>query len=159
MPRRQQDRRRVSGVLLELRAQGGDNDRFDNVVAARLGLNRTDLSCFELVSRHGELTAGQLAAAAGLTSGGLTTAIDRLEAHGMLRRDRDPDDRRRVVLRATEEGLARVAPYFRNLVDASTVAFAGYSDDELALILDFLGKARAVLVAATEALGEADPAR
>lgn len=145
-------------MLLALRAQGSDNDRFDNVVAERLGVNRTDLTCLELVNRYGQLTAGQLAASAGLTSGGLTNVIDRLEAHGLLRRDHDPGDRRRVILRATEDGLARIAPYFHGLITASTEAFAGYSDDELTLILDFLGKVRGVLVAEAEALRDGDPA-
>lgn len=158
MSRRTAGHSLVNEVLVQLRIQGADNDRFDNVVADRLGINHTDLTCVELVHRCGQLTAGQLATAAGLTSGGLTTVIDRLEAHGLLRRDRDPADRRRVVLRPTEQGRARVAPHFQGLVAASTEALAGYSDDELTLILDFLGKIRRVLVAEAEALRQTDPA-
>lgn len=38
------------------------------------------------------------------TSGGITQLVDRLEARGLVERDRDADDRRRVVVRLTAEG-------------------------------------------------------
>jgi hypothetical protein len=42
----------------------------------------------------------------GRTTGGMSLTLDRLEKAGLVRRLPDPDDRRRVVVEATEEGVA-----------------------------------------------------
>jgi DNA-binding MarR family transcriptional regulator len=59
-------------------------------------------------------TAGELAAATGLTTGAITAVIDRLERAGYIRRRPDPADRRKVRLRlepaATERLSALYAP-------------------------------------------------
>jgi DNA-binding MarR family transcriptional regulator len=128
-----------------MRLYGAAGDRFDNVIAGLVGLNRTDMTCLEVLSRSGQLTAGELAAAAGLTSGGTTAVLDRLEARGLVVRDRDPDDRRRVVLHPTDEAHARIAPYFLGLVDASRSVLADYSDEQLELVLAFVRGGRRVL--------------
>lgn len=51
-------------------------------------------------------TAGELADAALVTTGGITQRVDKLEAAGLVRRDRDSSDRRTVYVQLTEEGLA-----------------------------------------------------
>jgi DNA-binding MarR family transcriptional regulator len=84
------------------------------------------------------MTAGQLAKLSGLTSGAITGVVDRLERAGWARRERDPEDRRRVILQPgpqdtqTESGL--YDPYMRAIDEL----FAKYEDRELALILDFV---------------------
>ncbi|MFB9572970.1 TetR family transcriptional regulator [Streptomyces yanii] len=50
-------------------------------------------------------TMGEVAAAGTVRAGGLTQHADRLEAAGLIRRERDADDRRIVRLRLTTEGL------------------------------------------------------
>jgi DNA-binding MarR family transcriptional regulator len=42
----------------------------------------------------------------GRTTGGMSLTLDRLQAAGLVRRLPDPADRRRVVVEATEEGVA-----------------------------------------------------
>ena len=51
-------------------------------------------------------SASALAAAAMLSSGAMTTRIDRLEERGWVQRQADPDDRRGVRVRLTPAGLA-----------------------------------------------------
>jgi len=60
------------------------------------------------------LAATELADAAMLTSGAMTNRIDRLEESGLVRRTRDPADRRRVFVELTEKG--------RTCVDRATEA-------------------------------------
>ena len=48
--------------------------------------------------------AGELARRADLTSGAMTSRLDALEKEGLVRRLRDPDDRRSVLVELTEEG-------------------------------------------------------
>ncbi|GAB2721392.1 MarR family winged helix-turn-helix transcriptional regulator [Kitasatospora kifunensis] len=87
-------------------------DTLDQRVADKLGLNRTDLRCLELLFSPTPLSPGELAAKAGLTTGGVTTAIDRLERSGYAARVRDTADRRRVTVEPTEKGYAMVAEIF-----------------------------------------------
>jgi len=108
--------------------------------ADRIGLNATDLNCLNILSFSGEMTAGELARATGLTTASITGVADRLEEAGYVRRDRDPRDRRRVVIRLVlERALHDVAPVFQPLVEAWQGVVDRYPDDELRLIVEFYG--------------------
>ena len=84
------------------RIYGNAEEAFDNLAAQRLGVNRTDLACLDVVQRRGPLTAGELARETGLTTGAVTAVIDRLEASGYARRTRDSHDRRKVLVSGTK---------------------------------------------------------
>jgi DNA-binding MarR family transcriptional regulator len=77
------------------------NDFLDQTSAAYLGVNRTDANAIDVIERHGRVTAGDLARELRLTTGAVTTVVDRLERAGYARRVADPDDRRRVLLEVT----------------------------------------------------------
>ena len=76
----------LAEVARELRGYQSALDAFDEAVAERLGINRTDLRCLDLLSQHKRLTAGALARASGLTTGAVTFVLDRLERRGLVRR-------------------------------------------------------------------------
>jgi DNA-binding MarR family transcriptional regulator len=97
----------VNELISEFRIAGNQDSAFDNLAAERLGLNRTDLHCVNIIENSGGLTAGELATEAGLTSGAVTGVIDRLERAGYARRVSDPGDRRRVKLEVTPKFYAR----------------------------------------------------
>ena len=99
------------GPLLEAlhrasRQLTNQNGIYTDAVAAKLGLNRTDLDCLSIVHLAGSATAGELAEITGLTTGAVTGVIDRLVQAGYVRRDADPDDRRRVIVRAVPDRAA-----------------------------------------------------
>lgn len=73
----------------------------DEAVVAFMGINATDGRACDVLDQYGDLTAGDLAEHLGLTTGAVTTLIDRLERVGMVERVRDASDRRRVIVRAT----------------------------------------------------------
>jgi DNA-binding MarR family transcriptional regulator len=91
----------------QFRISGINDIAFDEVVAERLGINRTDLNCMDVIERHGGVTAGELASEAGLTTGAVTAVADRLERKGYVRRIRDTEDRRKVKLEVTPAFIAR----------------------------------------------------
>jgi DNA-binding MarR family transcriptional regulator len=97
----------IAELISEFRVAGNQDSAFDNLAADRLGLNRTDLHCINIIENSGGLTAGQLATEAGLTSGAVTGVIDRLERAGYARRVSDPADRRRVKVEVTPKFYAR----------------------------------------------------
>lgn len=111
---------------------------FHTAVAERLGLSLTDHKAFEIIARKGAVSAGELSELTGLTTGAVTGVIDRLERTGFVRREPDPGDRRRVIIRPHPDSEGRFAPLFESLGRAITELHARYSDEELALILDYL---------------------
>ncbi len=123
-------------------------------IAERLGINVSDLECLTLARAAGDrgVTAGDLAAATALTSGAITGVIDRLERAGLVRRDRDAADRRKVIVRPMACVEQTVPPLFEPLHCSMTEMWSSYSDDQLELILDFLTRCRDVLTAEGAAL-------
>jgi DNA-binding MarR family transcriptional regulator len=111
---------------------------FHATVAERLGLNPTDHKALDLLVRGGPLTAGQLADQTGLTTGAITGVIDRLEERGFVRRVKDANDRRRVVVEAVKERLPEVGRLFGSLARAWASFCGRYSDKDLAVVVDFL---------------------
>src|SRR6266581_4426897 len=123
---------RRTGSLMQLMGQAA---------ADRIGINATDLNCLNILSFSGHMTAGELARATGLTTASITGVVDRLAEAGYVSRERDPHDRRRVVVQVVlEKALADVASVFRPMIRDWQEVAAHYSDDELRLIVDFYGR-------------------
>ena len=75
---------------------------FNQAVADHLGLHPTDLQCLNLLTLEGgPVTSGRIAEMTGLTTGSATRLVDRLEKAGYVVRERDVQDRRRVLVLAT----------------------------------------------------------
>jgi DNA-binding MarR family transcriptional regulator len=91
----------VDALVREYRASANQDNAFDKLAAERLGVNDTDLHCLNIIENGGGLTAGELAAQSGLTTGAVTGVIDRLEKAGYARRIPDVLDRRRVKVEVT----------------------------------------------------------
>jgi DNA-binding MarR family transcriptional regulator len=112
---------------------------FHSALAERFGLNATDWKCGDLLMRMGPLTAGQLAELTSLTTGAITGVIDRLEKAGFARREKDPHDRRKVIIQPLyEEAERRTASFLDAYAHTWTELYSSYSDQDLALILDFI---------------------
>ena len=110
----------------------------DGCAAARLGVNLTDFRCLDLLSQGKPITAGELATQSGLTTGSVTALIDRLERSGYVRRGRDPQDRRRVVILPTRLAAETVWPLFQSIVETASAVLSRFTVSELQTILRFL---------------------
>jgi MarR family transcriptional regulator, organic hydroperoxide resistance regulator len=118
-----------------------DGILFHQAVADRVGLHVTDLRCLNLLAQSGPLTAGELGQQTGLgTTGAVTRMVDRLERAGYLRREVDPGDRRRVIIRPVPERLATLAPYYQGMAAGWSDLLAGYGERELQLFLDLFDR-------------------
>jgi DNA-binding MarR family transcriptional regulator len=113
-------------------------DVLDQRAADLLGLNRTDMRCLELLYAPEPLSPGELATAAGMTTGGVTTAIDRLERAGYVRRERDNADRRRVIVRPTDLANRLAGQIYGPIVTDGNEFLKRYDDQTLARILEFI---------------------
>ena len=109
------------------------------LLAQHIGINATDMQCLNILDFEGPVPAGRLAELTGLTTGAITATIDRLEKGEFVERVRDPKDRRRVVVRrlpSKQEGFEIFHTIYQLWVEHCAV----YSDQELAIVLDFLNK-------------------
>ena len=137
----------LAGVLREVRRMTAQSVLIGDAVSARFGLGSTDLECLDLALLSGGATAGEIARATGLTTGAITGVIDRLENAGYVRRERDPSDRRKVVVRARPAMTRRIAPVYQSLQREMTRLWTRYDDAQLAVILDFLRRSCDLAVA------------
>ncbi len=122
--------------------QAAVND-FDAAAARVLGVNHTDLRCLEILLAQQTALPSQLGEQLGLTSGSVTTMLDRLEQQGYLTRTPDPADRRKVIVRATPKATQTVwLEIYQPLVTEGFEALAHYSAAELAVVGDYLRRGR-----------------
>ena len=131
----------VGVELGELRRAG---DQLDEAVAARFGLNRTDLRCLGIIYRRGRVTAGELADESGLTPGAITTVLDRLERGGFANRVADPVDRRRVLVVSTVATREIGARVYGEVELAGRAELDQRSAAQLRVIRDYLRRTRGV---------------
>ncbi|BEL08660.1 hypothetical protein Q0Z83_068510 [Actinoplanes sichuanensis] len=117
---------------------GAATDEVDEAAAGVLGVNRTDLRILGLVEAAGAMTAGALAGAARLSPAATTAAIQRLVAAGHLRRDTDPEDRRRAVVTVTAETVEVVDRLYGPIAEAGHRLLTRYTVEELRLVTGFL---------------------
>jgi DNA-binding MarR family transcriptional regulator len=121
-----------------------------HVTAQALGLSSADFFGLNIVALRGPVTAGELAQGTGLTSGATTRMIDRLETAGFVRRVHDTADRRRVLVEFAADRQAEIdavlEPNRRHLAGI----FAGYTDEQLSVLLDYFERATPALLAAAE---------
>jgi len=134
-------------VTGSLRALSTEIDRLDQAAADRYGLNRTDMRALDIVGRAGPLAPTDLARLLGFTTGGVTTVLDRLERAGYVHRRPDTGDRRRLVVEATAATAARDQEVFGDLIRRTGELLASYTNDQLAVIDDFLTRARQLTAA------------
>jgi DNA-binding MarR family transcriptional regulator len=131
----------IDEVAGAMRALQRAVDAYDELVAARLGINRSDLRCLDLLHERGTMTAGELAAGSGLTSGATTRLLDRLEQVGYIRRLPDKGDRRRVLVELTPRAR-KLATEFYGSFEAAAAGLSRYRPDQLTLLRDFLDGGR-----------------
>lgn len=121
-----------------LRELGAQLSRLNHSVGARLDLKDAELQCLDLIARYGPLSPSALARRAGLHPATMTGILDRLERDGWIVRERDPADRRGVLVQPVRSRRAEVLRLASGMNAEMAQICAGYQDDELELIAGFL---------------------
>ncbi|MDT5028202.1 MAG: hypothetical protein QOE61_4628 [Micromonosporaceae bacterium] len=145
-------RRSTTAIKESLRALSIQLSLLNHQVGAHLGLKDVDLDCLDLINRHGPMSPSALARRAGLHPATMTGILDRLERDSWIARDRDPSDRRAVVIRALRERNAEVIGLYAGMNTSMDQLCAEYADTELDLLADFLRRATQAGQSATDEL-------
>jgi DNA-binding MarR family transcriptional regulator len=126
---------------------------FHHAVGERMGLSATEHKAADILRRFGPMTAGELAAQTGLTTGAVTGLVDRLEKDGFVLREHDKHDRRRVIIKPAARGkFNEVQDLFTPLRKHLSDILATYDEKETAAIADFASRAAEVFRNETQRL-------
>ncbi|HEV7308059.1 MarR family transcriptional regulator [Ensifer sp.] len=152
-----QKQQRIDDVDRSVREMGAQSVMTSQAVADRFGLHTTDLECLDLIYLRERVTAGELAAAAGLTSGATTALIDRLARAGYVERTADAADRRRVYVRIRPKSVAPIKAVYEPMQQRMFQLWSRYDADELTLIADFLTRSTELAKACVEEIRTGAP--
>jgi len=104
-------------------------DRLDTKAAAMVGVSRNDLRCLNMLA-DAPLKPSKIAAELGLTTGSVTTLLDRLEKANLAARKRDPGDRRGVIVHPTPYLFKALGPIYAGVATEIERIAAAYSAEE-----------------------------
>jgi MarR family 2-MHQ and catechol resistance regulon transcriptional repressor len=104
------------------------------------GFGFSDFAILELLLHKGPQNVNEIGRRVDLTSGSITTAIDRLEARGLVVRGAHPTDRRSRVVRLTAPGTVEITKVFAQHTLAMNDAAAGLSQPERRTLIALLKK-------------------
>jgi DNA-binding MarR family transcriptional regulator len=129
-------RRFIAGTIL-----------FNQKLADRAGLHLTDMQCINLLDLLGPVTPGKLAECTGLTTGGVTVMLDRLEKAGMVKREPNPNDRRSVLVRVNPKKMKKIHAFYAGINEQLDIFLSNTPEEELQLVTDFLSRMNAIRAA------------
>ncbi|HEV7205916.1 MAG TPA: MarR family transcriptional regulator [Jatrophihabitans sp.] len=94
----------------------------------------TQLSAMATLSKHGPMSAGELATCEKVQPPSMTKVLANLEEHGLVRRDVHPSDKRQAIIAITEAGLELLDSERRSRDQWLTKRLAALTADERALL-------------------------
>ena len=104
------------------------------------GLGFSDFAVLEVLLNKGPQKVNDIGRRVDLTSGSITTAVDRLEKRGLVVRGLDDEDRRSRIVRLTPAGRARIAEVFAEHAAALEAASEGLTKAERKSLIALLKK-------------------
>ena len=105
------------------------------------GLCYTDFAILESLLHRGPLPVNAIATDIHLTSGSMTSAVDRLVSHGLVTRAENPADKRSRLVQLTDEGRALIeGSYARHAADLRHVVDGALTAEERSQLFALLRK-------------------
>ncbi|AFC30534.1 MarR family winged helix-turn-helix transcriptional regulator [Paenibacillus mucilaginosus] len=130
----------------QLRHFSTDTILFHQAVAERLGLNSTDHKCLDIILRNQPITAGMLSDLTGLTTGTVTGVIDRLEKAGYVFREKDPEDRRKVIIRVyTKKAEDEIMSHLESFGQSMKAMLDQYDNEQIRFLFNFFERSRGII--------------
>lgn len=137
-----QERGRRTELIAQLQFLGEmsstETALFHQAAAAKYGLGITDMKALGALTQEGPMTAGQIAKRLSLTSGAVTSLIDRLERRDFVRRAPDSNDRRKVIVIPNLETLASGENVYLSMGEAFNRLYETYTTEQLEFLAHYL---------------------
>lgn len=116
---------------------------YNQQIADRVGLRLTDMQCINVLELMGPSTPGELARLTGLTTGGVTVMLDRLEKGGYLKREPNPRDRRSVLVRLNPTKVKKMQAFYGEINQRMAALLDETPERELRSVVNLLSKMNA----------------
>jgi DNA-binding MarR family transcriptional regulator len=124
-------------------------------IGRKAGLTGTDHKYLGFLIEKGQMTAGELSALTGLTTGAVTGLIDRFEKKKLVKRQFAEDDRRKVIIVPnTQKIMALFVPLYKEFRSKSEKLMASFSDKEIKIIETYFLKAIEIMNETTNKLNK-----
>lgn len=125
----------VSRLAADVRAINAQSDRIGRIFASLHNVSNNDLDALLHVivaeTQGSPLTSGDMRDRLGVSAPAVTYVVDRMIASGHIRREADPADRRKVILRYSEHGLQVARQFFQPVGVHMRTALEDFSDEDL----------------------------
>jgi MarR family transcriptional regulator, organic hydroperoxide resistance regulator len=124
-------------VVLEIRKFIAAAIFFNAKASEKVGLGLTDMQMLHVLQLYGPSTPSRLAAGTGLSSGGVTVALDRLEKAGYIRRKPNPADRRSLLVTIVPASLVKLAVLYEGVESETRRLLGILSQSDLEAVIRF----------------------
>jgi len=114
-------------------------------VCAQAGMTIAQFTALTVLERRPGITSSELARRSFVRAQTMAQTMDPLLDAGLVRRERDPDHARRLLLFLTDEGAAAVARTAPRLAELERLLTTGFAEEETAALADYLRRARRTL--------------
>ncbi|MET8153602.1 MarR family transcriptional regulator [Actinoplanes sp. NPDC049668] len=152
-----------ASAIADLMRAGRETSRLSMVfryaIADRLGLTVSDLECLDFLADVGSATAGQVAERTNLTTGAVTSMLRRLQQAGYVTAERDPADRRRVIVTLRPDRIAELERPYERFAERAKRLVEGYSVEEVLLLVRHHDRMQAMYLAELDLLRSGDTAQ
>src|SRR6202167_1935985 len=131
-------------IVLEIRKFIAAAIFFNTQAAEKAGLGLTDMQLLHMLQLYGPSTPSRLGAWTGLSSGGITVALDRLEKGGYVRREPNPADRRSLLITLVPTRLRKIAAMYEGVEKETRRLLATLPQSDLEAVVRFFETLEAV---------------
>jgi len=114
-----------------------------NIYGSTFGLSVSEWRAMVVLGPYGVLSASEIVEKSSMDKVNVSRAIKGLQKAGFLKRDIDGDDKRRAVLRLTEEGRKTFFTLIPMIKDLEKKLLNGLSKTEIQTLLSLMEKVRA----------------
>jgi DNA-binding MarR family transcriptional regulator len=115
-------------------------------IGRRIGLSGTDHKYLGFLIQKGQLTAGELAALTGLTTGAITGLIDRFESKKLVKRQPDKTDRRKIIIVPDIGKITKlITPFYQDFQDDTDELLSSFTKEELNTLEKYFHKSLEIM--------------
>ncbi len=136
MPEKKNGDANIYGLMTATRKLTRSSLMLQYAIAEKMNLNPTDAECIDFLMEMGPSTAGDLAKVTRLTTGAITSVIDRLQSAGFVKRENDPHDRRKVIITFIPKKHEMAKRYYSIMAKDVYELFSDYSESKIKLLTE-----------------------